>query len=175
MNDQRMFCLGRSQGVERIFRVLLVYEDYICGKSAMDIYQRVFLNFGRDLDFRISIWRLDALRESLPALVRDAVEADAIIIATHRWDELPVAIRRWTEDWIPKKRGRPAVLIALFDPAPDREQARGAYDYLKKAAAGAGIDFMVQDIRPMRNRAALFATDSYTNNRLAPEGWGLND
>lgn len=130
----------------------------------MDTYHLLLSKFGNEFDFRISLWRFDVLQECrmIENAVRDAVEADAIILATAR-DELPLAVQQWIDAWAPLKRGQTAALIALLD-----DGGSPAHHYLERAATTAELEFMVTE----SERLPPFPQFP---NRPAREGWGLND
>ena len=155
------------------FRVVIAYEDYAAGRSAMDTYHLLLSRFGRELDFRISIWPFEVLQGSrFDAAVRDAVVADAIIVATHRRDGLPEPVQNWVDGWTARKEGRVALLIALFDGPPGASFPM--HDYFKSAAGRAGIDFLANRIESERDRSQAASVFTRTS-REGPEGWGLND
>jgi len=144
----------------------------------MDMYQQLLSRFGREFDFRISIWCFEVLQAPtlLEGSIYDAVTADAIIVATHRREDLPDGIKRWVEAWVPRKRGRKGMLIGLLDSAfEEGELLFGVQEYLETAAASAGIDFLVREIKPAQRRIPPVSLEDQPGCRLAPEGWGLNE
>jgi hypothetical protein len=160
------------------FRVVIVYEDYLAGESAMDTYRRLLSQFGRQFDFRVSIWRFGALATPnlIGASVHDAIQADAIIVATYAHDDLPASVRNWIDTWLPLKRGQTSILISLLKSIPGEPQASGeAEEYLRRAAASAGIEFLTREIPMVKEETLPRAVEIRPSYRLATEGWGLNE
>ena len=170
--------LDRSRNPDHRFRVAIVYEDRVVGRAAMDTYRRLHSEFEWQFDFHLNIWRFDLLQTPnfIGEAVRLTVEANAIILATHQCDELPEAIKQWVDESIPQKRGQTAILIALLQ--ANSKQPGISFptaDYLKNAAANAGIDFLARQIRPVRRKVSSSSTSTDPDRRVPLEGWGLND
>jgi hypothetical protein len=168
----------RSQDLDDRFRVAIAYEDHVVGRVAMDTYQRLVSEFGSQFDFHLNIWRFDLFRAPnfMGEAVRIAADANAVILATHQRDELPEMIKRWVDAWIPQKRGRTAVLIALFDFDSELSGVSfPTFDYLKSAANGVGIDFLVRQTHSVKSRPPSLPSFDEPTGHLPLEGWGLND
>ena len=118
----------------------------------MDTYQHLLSEFGRQFDFHLNIWRFDLLQvpNLMAEAVRNAVEAEIIILATHQRDNLPTMIERWFDAWIQQKHGQTAILIALFDFPSEPGVSFPLSDYLKNAANKAGVDFLQQQAQTGR-------------------------
>lgn len=168
------------------FNVVIAYEDFRAGKRAMDMCKPLVSLLGSEVQFRNSMWKFDILRsEKLNRIaIGDAIEADIIIVATTQPGDLPEQIKEWVESWVPEKRGQTAALLALMDfPPPEDGVPSLSYNYLEKAAANAGIDFLPQIVQPSGDQEPAWpgvaletsAVSSRVVNRPAPEGWGLND
>ena len=162
----------RKADRDKAFRVLIVYDDAAAGRCGMESYQRLLSQFGQEFDFQIRLWSFEILQGTgLNELAaRDAIEADAIILATHFGDELPAGIKRWMEGWIPQKRGRKAAMIALVGAT-----AAGTRDYLKQVSADAGMDFLSREIQSEQHSRRPPWTFVPPDDGRRYEGWGLND
>jgi len=122
------------------FNVVMIYEDFECGKRAMRIYDYLVANLGSEFTFDHQMWKFDVLK--LPKLremaVSDAAAADIILVSTRQGEELPTPVKTWVDSWLPM--GCEAIaLVALFDGEPER--AGGAFQYLSAVACKAGIQF----------------------------------
>src|SRR5690242_18789326 len=92
-------------GRDRHFQVVIVYEDYSTGRGAMDTYHLLLSRFGRELDFRISMWPFEFLQDTrFDAAIRAALGADAIIVAAHPRGDLPGPVKRWLQVWTRLKK-----------------------------------------------------------------------
>jgi hypothetical protein len=173
---------------DRVFRVLIAYDDFTSGKRAMDACHFLEFQLGSGIELRSSMWKFDILRNARlnEIAVADAIEADVIIIANAPDAGLPDEVARWVQAWVPRKRGQTAALVALLDfTGKNPGESTQAYALLKRAATSARIDFLPQEIHGPDDAMPAFPpvplrqmpparTDSVTN-RPPPEGWGLND
>jgi hypothetical protein len=164
-----MTFLNRRLEPGKAFHVVIVYENDVAGSRAIDLHHVLLSQFGHEFDFQLSIWSFNALycTKLNQDAVRDAIDATAIILAIDLGNELPVEIRKWIDAWVPKKIGQPALLIALLGPDRNLSAAR---DYLRNAAIRADMDFLVE-IQHSKNGNS----PPLPPNRLAFEGWGLNE
>jgi hypothetical protein len=168
----RTALVNPSSEIGQPFHIAIVYDDTASGRCAMETYQWLLSGFGREFDFHARIWRFGDIQASELSedTISDAIKADAIILATLR-PELPIEIKRWVDAWAGQKRGHTAVLIALLAAYEDSRPS-GTHDYLKRAAANAGMDFLVQEIQsPSQGTAAVWKSSG----QLGSEGWGLNE
>jgi len=179
---------GVGTGLDPVFRVVMAYDDFTSGKRAMNTCNFLAGQLNPGIELRSSMWKFDVLRSTKlgQMAVEDAAEADVIIVANSPGTGLPEEVKRWIEDWVPKKRGQMAVLVALLDFTDKNEgESVEAEAFLKAAAAKAKIDFLSQAIRfpgaqppslPGRSflRWPRFSGEPPVN-RPPPEAWGLND
>jgi len=160
------------------FRAVLACEDDASIKTGTEICRLLLSCFENRLPFHIQIWPFDIFQSGHPNrdAVHDAIEADAIIVATHQQDDLPLAIKEWISAWVPQKRAQTAILIGLFHhPGGSLGMPFASFDYLKKAAKDAGIDFLVQ--QSLAAEDTSMSSPIYIEPPISPrpEGWGLND
>jgi len=170
------------------FRVVMVYDDFVAGKRAMETCNFLLMQLGRGVQLNSSMWKFDVLRcaKLKEMAVEDALEADVVIVANGRNCGLPPEVIDWLKCWTPTRRSGAAALVALMDYTGEdsREPAR-AHITLKHAAAKAGMDFLSQEIRSGDSAEPMFPAlespgklPSHENplpDRPASEGWGLND
>ena len=160
------------------FRAVLVCEDDASLKTGTETCRLLLSCFENRLPFQLQIWPFAIFQSNDLNLdaVRDAVAADAIIVATHRQNDLPPAIKDWINAWVPQKQTQTAILIGLFHRNGNSQTVPVVtFEYLKKAAKDAGMDFLVRqnvleentsEPPPQPQESVIFAN---------PEGWGLND
>jgi hypothetical protein len=114
--------------MDQTFNVVTAYEDFDTGTHAKKTYDFLVENLRPESQFTNQMWKFDVL--TIPKLreiaVKDALEADIIIISTHGGAELPVQIRDWIESWLLQKSGAIA-LVALFDCPPEHTGPIRAY------------------------------------------------
>ncbi len=125
--------------------IVLVYADVATGARALRVFDRATSRFKSEIDFKVSSWGFDALRDPRVAEVaaKAAADADVVIVAGTTGSKLPDAAHAWLQAWPPLRRHQPGALVALFSgfdpagfsPAPTR-------DYLRDLARRAGMDFL---------------------------------
>ena len=127
------------------FNVLIAYEDFETGKHAKKTYDFLVENLGRECHLTNQMWKFDVL--SIAKLreiaVRDATQADIIILSSHGHD-LPEHVIKWIESWLQEGTSSLA-LVALFQKA----EASGGIsttlrDYLAEVARRAHMEFFAQ-------------------------------
>jgi len=168
------------------FHVLMVYEDLAAGKRAMDTCKFLMAQVEEEIKFRTSMWKFGILQN--PKLgelaVGDALEADVIIVAARGQQELPPQVKAWMETWVPQKRGQAVALIAILARPAETEGPSPVQAYLKQVAAGAQIDFLLQEIQTTEGQessqgfspgAKTWPLRSVAADYPASENWGLNE
>jgi len=156
------------------FRAVLVCEDDAGAKTGMEVCQLLLSCFENRLQFHIQIWPFGLFQSGNlnQAAVRDAINADAIIVATYHRDDLPPAIKEWIRAWVPQKTAQAAILIGLFQSETGLSISPvAAFNLLKNAANEAGIDFLVRHNHP----PASVSRPRGLAIHPAPDGWGIND
>ena len=180
---------GAGAGARLAFRVVMAYDDFASGKRAMATCNFLVYRLGGGIELRSSMWKFDVLRSAKlnQMAVDDAIEADVIIVANSRNGGLPDEVKKWVENWVPRKPARDSVLVALLDFTGEDVQASAqARTFLKEAAASAKIDFLPQEIRFRNSRMPLVPSKLFNRRQgTAPnqpgrktpplEGWGIND
>jgi hypothetical protein len=178
---------GARPGRKSAFHVVMAYDDFTAGKRAMDACNFLGFQLGDGVELRSNMWKFDILRHArlYEMAVEDAIEADVIIVANASDAGLPDEVVSWIDAWVPRKRGQTAALVALLDFTGDSREAARTQALLKRAAAGAKIDFLPHGIESPEPSARAAATpppqpaSRPAADRLAsgsgPEGWGLND
>ncbi len=173
-----------------LFNVVIVYEDFETGKQAKKTYDFLVDNLGPDCHLTHQMWKFDVLGVSKlrEIAVKDAVNADIIIISSHG-DEPPPAVIAWIESWL--QDGVSALaLVALFDRSEsDNPQLRATREFLSGVATRAGIGFFAQPAGPPAITLADEAFTSPTHSRpgtisalsgmvqrdLGIPRWGINE
>ena len=136
-----------ADSIERdhFLQVIIAYDDLAAGRRAMRLLADIGRQLGEQTEFTPMPWSFDLLADvdSSEAAASDAVQADILILATSaKVGPLPVAVSRWTEGAIRRKRGTSAAVVALFGPdgCPD-EDATPRVEFIRKASLEAGLDF----------------------------------
>lgn len=144
-------------------KVVIAYDNLDVAKRAEAVYDRLTQRLDEAFEFQQRLWRFDVLEEeSLRAqAVRDAVDADIVIVAMKDDSEVPEAVRRWLESLLGRNSGATA-LVALLD-----RPGASAQPYLEDVARRGGMDFFAQsgNASPLpRLDAPLGPFSSLTNN-----------
>jgi hypothetical protein len=125
-----------------------MYEDFGSGKRAKGALDYVAEEFGHELEFRHTMWRLDVLQDpKLSTLAAPALaEADLLIISLRGERQIPAKIRVLIDTWLVEKTNRDGALVALFE-ARASETHGSVYTYLASLARQHRLDFLVQAVR----------------------------
>ena len=177
------------------FNVVIVYEDFETGKHAKRTYDFLVENLGRECQFSNQMWKFDVLSISKlrEMAVKDAVQADVIIISSHGGDELPEPVKAWIESWL-AERGTAMALVALFECSQDDwPRTRPIRAYLEGIAGRGGMEFFSQSdgwpdhrresgVRPLPFRrdpnvsgATLSTLAELLQQDLTFPHWGINE
>ena len=122
--------------------VLLIYEDFSTGLRAKLLCDQVVNSLKLEVDFRVSLWRFDILRE--PALLEratdEAAKADIVFLSAHGPSDLPTAINLWFNQWLERRRDEPCALVVPLDVnAQDSAVAAQVIGWLQAAAGPKGV------------------------------------
>ena len=121
-------------------KVVIAYDNLDVAKRAEAVYDRLARRLRQTFEFQQRLWRFDVLEEdSLRAqAVRDAADADIVIVAMKDGSEVPEAVRRWLESLLRRNSGATA-LVALLD-----RPGAPVQPYLEDVARRGGMDFFAQ-------------------------------
>ncbi|MDB6124252.1 MAG: hypothetical protein JWQ71_3245 [Pedosphaera sp.] len=128
------------------FNVVIAYEDFAAGKHAKETYDFLVHQLGKDYEFTNQMWKFDILGNAKmrEMAVKDAEEADLIIISTHGTGELPTEAKSWIDQWVAHK-GHAMALVNLVDrPSGAEGEVAPLKSYLQNVAKKAHIDFFSQ-------------------------------
>jgi hypothetical protein len=99
-------------------KVVVLYEDALAHRRAMEIGHQLAAQFGHEPEFAFDAWEIRALAE--PASARLAcqatAQADIVLFSTHG-DDLSLAIRAWLESWV-EIRAKMEGILALVVTVP---------------------------------------------------------
>jgi hypothetical protein len=146
-------------------KVVIAYDNLDVARRAEAVYDRLAQRLEETFEFQQRLWRFDVLAEhSLRAqAVRDAADADIVIVAMKDDSELPEAVRDWLESLLRRTTGA-AALVALLP-----RTGAPARPYLEDVARRGGMDFFAQSSEePKAQRAPNIAplhTDSLHRSR----------
>src|SRR5262245_9062944 len=121
-------------------RVVIAYDNLDVARRAEAVYDRLTQRLEETFEFQQRLWRFDVLEEESlrDQAVRDAVDADIVIVAMKDSSDVPEAVRRWLESLLGVNTGATA-LVALLD-RPDAP----VQPYLEDVARRGGMDFFAQ-------------------------------
>jgi hypothetical protein len=176
-----------------IFNVVIAYDDFESGKHGRTTYDFLRENLGDDCTFANQMWKFDVLNipKLREAAVRDALQADLIIIACHGQGDLPEGVKSWLEAWS-KQQHNAIALVALFAcPAEEAAFTLGTRTYLSEMARRGGVEFFAQPdewpghsgseksfpfTRQINVGAPAFSALAETGRRdLSFPRWGINE
>ena len=144
-------------------KVVIAYDNLDVARRAEAVYDRLTQRLEETFEFQQRLWRFDVLEEeSLRAqAVRDAVDADIVIVAMKDDSKVPEAVRRWLESLLGRNSGATA-LVALLD-----RPGAPVQPYLEDVARRGGMDFFAQSgkaSKPLPHLAAPLGPLSFLTN-----------
>jgi hypothetical protein len=145
-------------------KVTGIYEDLSAGLKISRLCARLTEECNRRLRFQINIYSFDVL--ALPAVAieasRNAEQADAVIVSSHRSRSFPMRIRKWIDRL---QLRRPDALVQLFDSSGDDSPAHCFLDelacsvqFLDESATG-GLDRTGNDAAENSEFISVAASD----------------
>jgi hypothetical protein len=124
--------------------ILVAYDDRAAAQKGMDVYYQLFHRFEGDFEFRCNLWRFDVLGDAAMQriAVRDATQADLIVLSTRTLADLPEPVKAWIETWSPRKLNTDSALVWLSSRTPGAvEGPRSLAQYLREVAQRSGMEF----------------------------------
>jgi hypothetical protein len=124
--------------------IVVLYEDNSSRDAAIRLSQTLEKIFHEELDFEISWCRFKYFND--PAVASEAAEiaaqADLIIVAIQRAQDLPLEVKAWFERWLPKRESSEGALVLLqtSEEAPSSTISQSSYLYL--LAHRANLDYL---------------------------------
>src|SRR5256885_5815348 len=99
-----------------VFFTLIAYEDSMTRNRAMQICDRLMEKFWMDMEFDLSWWRFDFLRDAgiVKAAANAAARSDLILISAHAGRELPSHVQKRIETWGPRRELGNGVRVAMI-------------------------------------------------------------
>lgn len=127
--------------------VTVLYEDTDVRQRAMRMCDHLMRQFWSDIEFDFNWWRFSFLAD--PILARQAgrhlMDADVIIFAARRENELSPAITNWLESHLETRGVREGAFIALFGQEDEQPKAGSRKDlYLRALAQRIGMDYLTE-------------------------------
>ncbi len=169
--------------------VMVAYEDSLTHDRARAVFERLLNQFWGEVDFEISWWSFDFLRDVNMARMAalTAANAELIIFSVRTSNGLPLSVRRWIKGWL-KLRGTREGALALLQETVDPEPTAPVVDYFRWMAEQAHLDFYCQGMsEPVTSRLFSARLDIVPNGRITaallrildpkipPSRWGINE
>ena len=129
-----------SRSPEGSIKVVIAYDHLDTARRAEAVYERLAGRLSETFDFQQRLWRFDLLEEEAlcAEAVRDAVNADIVIVAMKDDTHLPEGVRRWLESSLARDTAA-AALVALL-----QRSSAPVKSCLQEIARRGGMDFFAQ-------------------------------
>ncbi len=133
-----------SEAPDKPVFVVVAYEDETARRQAMEICSQETENLGCELEFEISWWDFDQLRDT--RLKHEAttvtLKARLVIVASRSGEELPAQVKHWLLDWM-RSKGDKGINLAAAIGLREEEEVRqsAAHRYLQKVAGQFGVPY----------------------------------
>ena len=189
---------GMNSNVEKhhsdsadVCAVVVAYEDTATRDRAVLLCDHLVNKLWDDLDFELSWWKFDFLRD--PQIAAEAAaaagKADMVVFSAHAAQEFPPTVKTWVESWVANRDGRDSALVALIGMEEDltkgtspihiylRDVAhRAKMDYLSDVpdAPSVGVDGSVGAIA-QRAETVTSVMERILQQASPPSHWGINE
>jgi hypothetical protein len=137
--------LSAAPRMPAVFNVVLVYEDLETRERAKKSLDYLGDEFGSDLEFRHSMWRLDVLQDpKLNALAAPSLaEAGLLIVSLRCERQLPDRVRALIDQRLAQLVNPECALVASFEGSAPATRS-SVYACLATLARQHGLDFFEQ-------------------------------
>lgn len=175
-----------DSSVNTNFNVVVVYEDFETGKSAKKICDFLAGNLGPNCRVTQQMWKFAVLE--IPNLrdmaVKDAAQADVIIVASQGTNRFPAAFKQWAEQWLEEKPNAMALVALFAAPAYESEVCQRSRAYLSQLATRGRMEFFAQPDSllgsarfqiPINDHQTASTFASYLDRDVSFPRWGINE
>ncbi len=128
----------------RVFQMVIAYGDFANGRCAMNFFDRIVAEFGKMFIFVPSFLKFEELLwpEVGDRVVREAAEADMVVIAAYEEADLPSLVKDWLGTWEKVEKRNETALVALLSASQDSTVSRTPVrSHLRQVARRAGMKF----------------------------------
>ncbi len=161
-------------------RVLLIYEDLASGKRGMETYHYLVALLGDEYEFSCNLWNFHLLQvaDLCGRAAVEAAESDIIIVSINHEQNLPDALKEWTNLWLELDRKPSQALVAVAAPEhKDSEESTVKTAFLRDVASRGGLGFFSPRFVPSLKPSSRY---SETLGRIVDQAapythWGINE
>ncbi|MFN7139538.1 MAG: hypothetical protein ACK4UN_09375 [Limisphaerales bacterium] len=162
----------------RPFQAVIVYEDEGAFQRVLPIFQRLIQEFAGETQFRcvwLSYNNLENRKIAEDASDK-AAQADMVIFSA-RSAELPVVLREWVENWLPRKDLDEGALAAIVDPQTIVRGRSPLLSYLKGVADRGRLEFLsgFKNVQYQMEAPLAIRPASEYATAPVPNHWGINE
>jgi hypothetical protein len=124
--------------------IVVLYEDNSSRDAAIHLYQTLEKVFHEDLDFEITWCRFKYFNDPTVAseAAQIASQADLIIVAIQRAQDLPLEVKAWFERWLPNRESTEGALVLLQTSEEPPSPTISQTSYLYLLAQRANLDYL---------------------------------
>jgi hypothetical protein len=126
------------------FKIFIACENHAAFFQARRVQRQVEAWCGNDVEIKRVFWSFALLRneELRGHAVREATEAEMIVISLLGNHELPPHVKRWVESWPARSQAGEAALVTLVGPEQGMpEESQAEVMYLRGIAKSRRLDF----------------------------------
>jgi hypothetical protein len=164
----------------------VVYEDDAARDQAIHLCETLLPNLDEDLKLGSSWWGFKFLKNpEIAAQAGEAlVQADLIIISTHRAENLSLEVIAWVERWLMKRIASEGALVVLQGLHEQKVPLSWQDPYLRSLAQRANLDYLLLPEPDSKKPGAAAipelpvlptSSDPKQPRHKRLSGWGIND
>ncbi len=178
---------GKMAPFKPIFKLFIACEDHAAFLQAKRVQDQLEMLCGKDFEITCEMWNFALLRHERlrEYAVKEAAEAEMIVISLRCNSELPPHVKCLMESLPARSQAGQAALVALLGPKKLTRMTRHPHlVYLRQIAESLGLDFFCNQNGPERmdfSQPAFRSTDGWTIERslishhAAWSAGGIND
>jgi hypothetical protein len=129
--------------------VTIAYQNLECHTHAFQTYESVTSRFVGTGEFKKSAWNFELLqnRNLRQLAVRDALEADIVIVCANETGSVDPGFSSWLQEWTEAKTNKPSAVVAIFVGSRQNPLSGNPLkSQLEAVAKKLGLDFFAKSV-----------------------------
>lgn len=184
MEDARLF-VGRDGVGEDACRVAVIYSDTVSRDAAIEVVDRLFIQFHWELSFDSSWWGFKYLGHAkISSQAAKAItQADLLLVSIASGQEIPIEMKAWFERHLPRQQ-RASAALGLLETPRQAGLPSAAARYFEDFTSRTGLDFLCVTADASPTPLSTRSIDDVSEGgcwrqpieeRYHSTGWGINE
>ena len=150
LNDEPAF-----ENAGRQFRVLIVHDRPANALQAMQMVEDMVGQLRQEFEIHRDFWGFEAIGQIglYDKTVREALNADIVVVAADGDEELPAPVQNWLTRWAVQSGARAATLVALLRiPTAITPRSTLVRNFLRRLSDRTGVDLFAREFAVSPNK-----------------------